>query len=167
MGKGKGRLLTFFPSFHRLWNDPEGSPKGWLWQTLKLGGKQGSTAKSKLLPDPCQKKSLKSGLVHSCWNDLQDFFFFARVWSISYSKSSAFLGGFLHRETLSEIEGDAFYFKPQCPELLNLAGAHRLFSLVHLISALQHFGWDKVRDHSPRHPRKMCRFCFANCLDVP
>lgn len=61
--------------------------------------------------------------------------FFARVWSISHSKSFVFLGGFLHCETVSEIEGNAFYFKPQCPELLNLAGVHRLFSLVHLIPA--------------------------------
>lgn len=168
MQKGKGRLLTFFPTFHRIspvMPDPAGSLRGWLWQTLKLGGKQGPTAKNKLLPDPCQKNSLKSELIHSCWND--SHYFFARVWSISHSKSSVFLGGFLHCETLSEIQGEAFHFKPQCPRLLNVAGAHRLLSSVHLMPALQqHFGWDEVEGPFSQTSQKMCRFCFASHLRV-
>lgn len=46
-----------------------------------------------------KKPTWKSGTIHSCWNELQEFF--ARFWSISHSKTSVFLGGFWHCETLS------------------------------------------------------------------
>lgn len=171
MGKGKGRLLTFFPTFHRLspaMPDPAASLKGWLRQTLTLGGKQGPIAKSKLPPNACQKTSLKVRV------DPQLLKWFARIFlprckvsptaSLLYFLVASYI--VKHSQKLREM---LFISNPNAPNYQTWRG-HTDY-LVYWFMWYMHYNSTldetKRRELSPRHPRKLCMFCFASHRDVP